>query len=77
MVNVIFCNTTPYKSPCYKCEDRHPLCHCACDKYLKYRSQVDKWHDDVESEKDFKKYNSDKIEKAKAKATKKRKHFRS
>lgn len=73
---MIFRNSTPYKSPCYKCEDRKPLCHCACDKYLNYRAKVDSWHNELESENDFKRYNSEKIEKAIAKSTKKRKHFR-
>lgn len=73
---MIFSNTTPYKAPCQGCEDRKVGCHCLCDKYIHYRTLVDSYHKDKESENDFKQYNSEKIEKAKAKATKKRKHFR-
>lgn len=73
---MVFVNTTPYKSPCQGCELRKVGCHCHCDKYLEYRSLLNNYHDSKESDKDFKRYNSEKIEKALAKSTKKRKHFR-
>ena len=29
------------KSPCYKCEERHDLCHSHCEKYIAYRKRLD------------------------------------
>ena len=27
------------KMPCYKCPDRHPLCHAGCEKYAELKDE--------------------------------------
>lgn len=29
------------RPPCYKCEERHELCHSHCEKYLKWKKEHD------------------------------------
>lgn len=29
------------RSPCYKCENRHTLCHSHCELYLEFRKKRD------------------------------------
>lgn len=28
-----------FKSPCYKCSERYPLCHADCEKYKKAKEE--------------------------------------
>lgn len=30
------------KSPCHKCEEREVGCHSKCDKYIRFRAELDK-----------------------------------
>lgn len=29
-------------NPCYKCEDRQPLCHSTCSDYLAFKEKLNK-----------------------------------
>ena len=30
-------------APCYKCEDRVPMCHSSCERYKEYMQSVEEW----------------------------------
>ena len=40
------------KSPCYNCEERHDLCHSHCERYLKYREELDGYNEVVRKSKE-------------------------
>ena len=54
----------PCYSPCKDCEDRKVGCHCVCDKYLKYKADVDDYYKSIKSDKEYVAYTTDKIAKA-------------
>ena len=31
-----------FKSPCYQCQDRHPLCHAECERYKTAKAEHEK-----------------------------------
>ena len=54
----------PCISPCKDCEDRRLRCHCNCDRYLKYKADVDLYYKSIEGDKDYIAYTVDKMDKA-------------
>ena len=43
---------TRIQSPCYRCPDRHPLCHMECPKYLAYCECQERARADRRAERD-------------------------
>ena len=41
------------KPPCKDCPDRQVGCHSTCEKYLLYKSELDKIKDSIQRERDF------------------------
>lgn len=35
-------------APCLECKERHPVCHADCEKYLKFREQIDDYNNKKE-----------------------------
>ena len=39
------------QGPCYKCEERHDLCHSSCEKYIKWKKEHDAEREAIRREK--------------------------
>lgn len=44
------------RSPCYKCEERHELCHSDCDKYRLYQLALKKEKEGRKESAEFENY---------------------